>query len=205
MLAGTPISTNLENYMNTHNFKRNHKIQAKTVRVLDADGTQLGILPIKDAIQLALSKKVDLIEIAPHANPPVCKLEEWGRFQYNQNKHKHHKEPPLKELTIHTTTSHHDLETKAKQAAKFFSKGHKVKLILQFRGARELSHKEIGIEKIKEFETLLKQQQANFKHDSEVKCSGKNNSGNKLMVTYSPLKRHGEDQHHPQPPQPPQP
>ncbi|WP_178411856.1 translation initiation factor IF-3 [Peptostreptococcaceae bacterium] len=140
----------------------NEQIREKEVRVISADGEQLGVMPIKEAQGLANSKSLDLVMISPNAKPPVCKVMDYGKYRYEQARKekeakKKQKTVNVKEVRLRPGIEQNDLNTKAKQAMKFLSKGDKVKVELRFRG-RELGHKDLGkdvmlkfIEAVKEF------------------------------------------------------
>jgi len=111
-------------------------------------GEQLGIMPGRDAYRIALEKNLDLVEIAPTAKPPVCKLMDYGKFKYEQAKRdkearKKHKVVEVKEVKLRPNIEDHDLETKAKNAQRFLNDGDKVKVTIMFRG-REITHPELG-------------------------------------------------------------
>ncbi|MBI5664068.1 MAG: translation initiation factor IF-3 [Nitrospirae bacterium] len=123
----------------------NRWIKAKEVRVIDDDGTQLGVLDIYNARKHALNKDLDLVEVAPEAKPPVCKIMDYGKYCYQQAK-KHttkHKTLTVKELKVRPQTNEHDLIFKMNNAKKFLAHGDKVKITMFFRG-REIVHKAIG-------------------------------------------------------------
>jgi len=115
----------------------------------------LGILDTSEALKMAKDKNLDLVEIAPKVQPPVCKIVDFGKYQYAQEKKERkqkakQRKSELKEVRIGFSTSAHDLETKAGQAGKFLKQGHKVKIELRLRG-REKAHKDLAQEKIKMF------------------------------------------------------
>jgi translation initiation factor IF-3 len=120
------------------------------VRLIAEDGEQVGIISLDDAQRLAEERELDLVEVAPNATPPVCRLMDYGKFRYEQSKkereaRKHQKQTELKEVRLRPKTDEHDLEVKAKQARRFLQGGDKVKFTLRFRG-RELAHTNIGRE-----------------------------------------------------------
>lgn len=120
------------------------------MRVIDTDGKQLGILSRQEALDLAREKELDLVELSPNANPPVCKIIDWGKYNYQRTKQqqkskKNAKALDLKQIRVGLKISQHDLETKMNQAAKFLEAGHKVKISMMYRG-REQAHREIGFE-----------------------------------------------------------
>jgi len=126
----------------------NEQIRGKEVRLISADSEQLGIAAIKDALRMAQEKELDLVEIAPHAKPPVCRIMDYGKFKYEQSKRekearKKQKTISVKEVKIRPNIEDHDLEVKTKNAVKFLNEGDKVKVTLMFRG-RELAHAELG-------------------------------------------------------------
>jgi translation initiation factor IF-3 len=118
--------------------------------VVNEDGSQLGVMPTKEALSLAMEKGVDLVEVAPKANPPVCRLMDFGKYQYQQRKRnqeakKKQVQVQLKEVKLRPKTDEHDLHTKMNHVRRFLSKGDRCKITLFFRG-REIVHKEQGKE-----------------------------------------------------------
>ena len=136
--------------------KANERIRALDVQVIGSDGGNLGAMPLNKAIELAKQEGLDLIEISPNANPPVCKIMDIGKYKYDQQKKaskakKNQKKVELKEIKLRPVTEVHDYTFKIKNAQKFLSKGDKVKFTIRFKG-RELQHVNIGnelMEKIK--------------------------------------------------------
>jgi translation initiation factor IF-3 len=127
----------------------NDEIRAVKVRVIDDQG-QLGVLTPQEAIKLAQQRGLDLIEIVPNAEPPVCKIMDFGKFKYEQTKkdkiqRKHQHVTQLKELRFHPNTDDHDFEFKTRHAKRFLAEGHKVKATVVFKG-REITYKEHGEE-----------------------------------------------------------
>lgn len=116
----------------------NNFIRAKEVRIIDEEGKQLGIMNIFDAIDLAKSKGLDLIQVTEKVDPPICKITNYGKYLYSQQKKEkkigHPKGGELKEIRLSFTISPHDSQTKAKQAKKFLEEGNKVKISLVLRG-----------------------------------------------------------------------
>ena len=134
--------------MKESTIKINNEIRANNVRVIDPEGEQLGIMPLNNAMQIALSHNLDLVEING-GEIPVCKIIDWGKELYRKKKqkhvqHLHNKRQELKELYMRPVTSKHDIEIKVTKALKFLEQGHKVKIGIKFQG-RELAHKEVGI------------------------------------------------------------
>ena len=123
--------------------------------MIDTDGSQLGILPIKDAIAAAYERELDLVNISPNANPPVCKIMDFGKYRFEQAKRekeakKNQKTFDIKEVRLGLTIDTHDFETKGNQAIRFLKSGDKVKVSIRFRG-REMGHPEIGLETMARF------------------------------------------------------
>lgn len=117
----------------------NNQIRAKELRVLDSENKNLGVLSIKDALELAESKGVDLIEISPNGNPPIAKLMDFGKYQYEVNKklkkaRANANKTETKSIQIKTGTGEHDLELKAKAASKWIKEGHRIKVELFLAG-----------------------------------------------------------------------
>jgi translation initiation factor IF-3 len=126
----------------------NQKIRAREVRVIDSDGKQVGVMLTGQALNLAQQRGMDLVEIAPNATPPVCKIIDFGKFKYEQDKRerearKHQHADKLKEIKLRLNIDDHDYETKVKHMREFLEDGIKVKVSLFFRG-RETSHAEFG-------------------------------------------------------------
>jgi translation initiation factor IF-3 len=133
----------------------NEEIRDKEVRVVDSDGTQLGVMSLQAALDLANEKKLDLVNIAPKAQPPVCKILDYGKYRYEMQKRekearKKQKTIQIKEIRLSTFIEEHDLSVKAGNAAKFLKEGDKVKVSLRFRG-REKDYSSKGIDVMKRF------------------------------------------------------
>ena len=129
------------------------------MRVIGTDGEQLGILPLAEARRLADEAGVDLVEISPNANPPVAKIIDWGKYQYQkmkeqQKNRKKAKASELKQMRLGLKIGQHDLEIKLRKIRKFLASGDKVKIMGFFRG-REMAHKELGFELINRIITML--------------------------------------------------
>ena len=128
--------------------KANERIRALDVQVIGSDGGNLGTMPLNKAIELAKQEGLDLIEISPNANPPVCKIMDMGKYKYDQQKKanqakKKQKVVSLKEIKLRPGTEIHDYNFKIKNAKKFIIKGDKVKFTVKFKG-REMQHVELG-------------------------------------------------------------
>lgn len=131
-------------------LRRNDRIRASEVRVIGPEGTNLGVMPPKKALELAQKVGLDLIEVSPSARPPVCRILDFGKFLYEESKKqkdtKQHN-TKLKEVKFRVSIDLHDFETKLRRAEGFLNHGNKVKLTLQFRG-RENEHRELGFERV---------------------------------------------------------
>ena len=126
----------------------NERIRVREVRVIDEDGSQLGIMPPPQALAIARQKGLDLVEIAATANPPVCRIMDFGRYQYQEQKRarsakKHQKVIEVKEIKFRPKVDEHDYQFKKKHIERFLEDGDKVKATIFFRG-REMAHPEIG-------------------------------------------------------------
>jgi translation initiation factor IF-3 len=126
----------------------NQRIRAKEVRIIDPDGEQVGIIPIKEALAAAVEAGLDLVEVSPNANPPVCKIMDYGRYRYEQTKKKQEAKKKqstfqLKEIKVRPKTGEHDLQVKIGHIKKFIGKNDKVKVSVIFRG-REITLSELG-------------------------------------------------------------
>ena len=130
------------------------------MRVLDSQGNMLGVMATREAQRIADSKGLDLVEITPNANPPVCKIMDYGKFKYEQSirekqQRKAQKATQVKEIKFHPGTDIGDIEHKIRQIRSFLADGNKVRLSLQFRG-RENAHRDIGEDKISEVLDMIK-------------------------------------------------
>lgn len=126
----------------------NEQINAREVLVIDADGTQLGVMKTDEALQLAREKRVDLVNVAPSARPPVCRLMDYGKHKYEQSKQdrearKKQKLTTIKEIKLRPNIDKHDFDVKVKRGLKFLENGDKLKITFMFRG-REITHPEIA-------------------------------------------------------------
>ena len=133
--------------------KANERIRAREVQVISSDGKNLGTLLTQEAINIAKQEGLDLIEISPNANPPVCKIIDIGKYKYDQQKKAHkakkkQKIMNLKEIKLRPVTEIHDYNFKIKNAQRFLTKGDKVKFTVQFRG-REMQHTDLGYDLMK--------------------------------------------------------
>ena len=130
----------------------NERIRAREIRVIDEEGNQLGIMAPLEALKTARSQGLDLVEVAPTANPPVCRVINYGKYLYQLSKRqhearKHQKSIGLKEVKMRPRTSTHDFETKRNKVVDFLQEGAKVKVTIMFRG-REMAHRNLGFDMI---------------------------------------------------------
>lgn len=156
-----------------------------SVRLIDHEGNQVGVVPIEEARQRAAAAGLDLVEVAAEAKPPVCRIQDYSKYLFEQQKKDRqakanaHKSD-TKEVRLRPGTGDGDLDIKAKHAREFLDGGHKVAIMLQFRG-RELSHKELGIEMIRKFAGML---QDIAKMEQEPRIEGK-----RMHALLAPTKR----------------
>jgi len=147
------------------NIRTNKRITAEEVRLIDESGKQLGIIPLEDAMEKAQGKELDLVEVAPDSDPPVCRIMDFNKYLYELKRkqklaRKNTHRQDTKEIKLRPNIDPHDFEFKLKHAREFLEKGHKVKLTVRYR-MRELRHYEIGtqrldnmIEKLADLSTL---------------------------------------------------
>jgi translation initiation factor IF-3 len=168
----------------------NGKIRAREVRVIGADGKQLGMLSLGDALTLARADGLDLVEIAPNAVPPVCRIVDFGKFRYEQAKRekeskKHQHATRVKEVQLSPKIDPHDLSVKLQHAIGFLCDDMKVKIVLKFRG-REMAHTEFGFEVVQKFLSDV----AAYGHpDFEPKLLGR---GINVMISPLPRNKRGK-------------
>ena len=129
-------------------------IRVREVRLIDEEGNQKGIVPTLEALKLAKEKDLDLVEVSPNANPPVCKILDFGKYRFEQEKKlreskKNQKVLKLKEIRMQPKIGPGDIDTKAKHVQEFLDEGDKVKVTIRFRG-RELAHTELGYDVLNE-------------------------------------------------------
>src|SRR6058998_3005583 len=160
----------------------NGRIRAREVRVImGATSEQLGVMRLTDALRKAQGLGLDLVEIAPTANPPVCKIVDFGKFRYDISKHTKDKRPAgakLKEIKFRVNIDDHDYLTKIRHGEEFLDRGNKVRVQLQFRG-REMAHQELGthlVEKVRDDLSSMSQV------ETEPKIAGRN-----ITMTLAPL------------------
>jgi translation initiation factor IF-3 len=160
----------------------NEQITSKEIRVVGADGEMLGVLSVAKAMELAEQVGLDLVEISPNAEPPVCKILDYGKYKYEQQKkaneaRKKQKTVDVKEVKIRPGIEDHDYNVKMKAARKFLENGDKVKVTMRFRG-REMAHQQIGMD-------LLKRMQEELADVSKVEFSPKL-EGRQVMMVLGP-------------------
>ena len=131
----------------------NDRIFAKNVRLISSDGTQLGILPVREALRTAKEEGLDLVEVAPNSDPPVCRIMDYGKFKYQASKkvqetRKKSRGLQVKEIKVRPNTEEHDLDVKVKNLIKFLEKKNRVKVTVTFRG-REMAYIDAGVEVLK--------------------------------------------------------
>jgi translation initiation factor IF-3 len=129
-------------------IRTNERIRAREVRVIDENGEQLGVMPPFEALKLARERSLDLVEISPNAVPPVCKIQDYGKYLYEKDKseraaRKKQKVITIKEVKFSVTVDEHDYQTKKNQAVRFLNDGDKVKASLRFKG-RQMAHRDLG-------------------------------------------------------------
>jgi len=145
----------------------NEDIQSSEVRLIDAEGNNHDAMPVAEALKMAIDSGLDLVEISPNANPPVCKILDYGKYKYEAQKkaalaRKKQKTVDVKEIKLRPGIEQHDYEVKMRSIDKFLTAGDKVKVTLRFRG-REMAHQELGMEVLQrvktEFEERVKVEQ----------------------------------------------
>jgi len=132
----------------TKRVRRNDEIDAREVRVIDAEGEQAGVMPLTDAIELAKGVSLDLVEVSPNAEPPVCRIMDFGKYLFEQNKKaqtskRKQKQVHVKEIKFRPGTDEGDYQVKLRKLVEFLEYGDKTKVTLRFRG-REMAHQELG-------------------------------------------------------------
>ncbi len=137
----------------------NGEIKAKEVRLVGPEGEALGIFPLKDALDLAYDKDMDLVLMAPTAQPPVCRIMDYGKFCFERNKkekeaRKKQQVVEVKEIQLSCRIDTHDFQTKVNHAIKFLNAGNKVRVVVKFKG-REMTHLDIGRDVLTKFETAM--------------------------------------------------
>ncbi|CUR53067.1 translation initiation factor IF-3 [Buchnera aphidicola] len=168
-----------------HAHRINEKIRAIKVRLTSVDGEQIGILSLQDALKKAQELGVDLVEISPNAEPPVCRLMDYGKFLYEKNKatkkqKKKQKIISVKEVKFRPSTQEGDYQVKLRNLIRFLKEGHKVKITLRFRG-REMAHQRIGLK-------ILKRVQQDIKILAIIEFFPTKIEGRQMIMLLSPKK-----------------
>ena len=169
-------------YQQNRNYiRKNDKIRAREVRVIGSDGEMLGVMPPEEALKVAKSEGLDLVEVAASARPPVCRILEFGKYKYELSKNKRNKEKTskrIKEAKFRPRIEEHDYMTKVRRSEKFLHQGNKLKITLMFRG-REMEHINLGMDLVKQ---AIKDLSGVGKADDQPKLNGR-----VIIVTLSPL------------------
>jgi len=163
--------------INSVSHQINEEITDSEVRMIDEDGTQLGIMPVSEAMQIAIQKDLDLVKIAPTSNPPVCKIMDYGKFRYEQAKkvkevRRHQHVVEVKEIRMSPSIGDNDFKVKLRNGVKFLKEGDRLKITVRFRG-REMAHTDLGeklltrfAEECAEFGTVDKNPKLDGRHMS---------------------------------------
>ena len=151
-LGATPIASE-------KHTRRNEDIVAREIRVVGPDGEQIGLMRVPEALEKAQGLGLDLVEIAPQAEPPVCRIMDWGKYRFElakkgQAARKKQKQIQIKEIKFRPGTDEHDYQVKMRNLHRFIEEGNKVKVTLRFRG-REMAHQELGRDLLKRIETEM--------------------------------------------------
>jgi translation initiation factor IF-3 len=152
----------------------NEQIRVREVRLITDEGEQQGIMPTLQALEMAKAQNLDLVEVAPQANPPVCKILDYGKFKFENEKKvrdakKRQKLLKLKEIRMQPKIDDHDLDFKSKHVKEFLAEGNKVKVTIRFRG-RELAHTELGLDVLKD---VLKRIEGDYVMDKPPAMEGR--------------------------------
>ncbi len=169
-------------YQQNRNYiRKNDKIRAREVRVIGPDGEMLGVMPPEEAVKIAKSHGLDLVEVAASARPPVCRILEFGKYKYELSKSKRNKEKTakrVKEAKFRPRIEEHDYMTKVRRSEKFLHQGNKLKITLMFRG-REMEYVDQGMDLVKQ---AIKDLSGVGKADDQPKLNGRF-----IIVSLSPL------------------
>ena len=180
-MAPAPRGKNNKRFNNRNYIRKNDKIRAREVRVIGSDGEMLGVMPPEEAVKIAKSEGLDLVEVAANAHPPVCRILEFGKYKYELSKNKKNKEKSakrIKEAKFRPRIEEHDYVTKLRRSEKFLHQGNKLKITLMFRG-REMEHIDIGMDVVKR---AIHDLSGVGRPDDEPKLNGRF-----IMVNLSPL------------------
>ena len=179
-----PSGKNKKRFQNRDYIRKNDKIRAREVRVIGPDGGMLGVMPPEEALKIAKSHQLDLVEVASNASPPVCRILEFGKYKYELSKQKKNKEKTakrVKEAKFRPRIEEHDYITKLRRSEKFLHQGNKLKITLMFRG-REMEHVDLGMDLVKQ---AIKDLEGVGKADDVPKLNGRF-----IIVSLSPLPQH---------------
>jgi translation initiation factor IF-3 len=165
------------NNNNSKELRINDKIRVREVRLIDEEGNQKGIVPTLEALKLARDSDLDLVEVSPNVNPPVCKILDYGKYRFEQEKKlrdskKNQKVLKMKEIRMQPKIGSGDLDTKSKHIQEFLNDGCKVKVTIRFRG-RELAHTELGFDVLNE---VLKRLTSAYVIEKPAAMDGRNMS-----------------------------
>ena len=143
-----PVSRGAAPPQKEEGYRINHRIDAREVRLIAEDGANVGVVPTRQAMMMAEEANLDLVEISPDAKPPVCKILDYGKFKFQEQKkaaeaRKKQKVIEIKEIKMRPMIDDHDYDVKMRAIRRFFEEGDKVKITLRFRG-REMAHQELG-------------------------------------------------------------
>jgi len=181
-MAPKPRGKNNKRFQNNRNYiRKNDKIRAREVRVIGPDGQMIGVMPPEEAVKMAKSYNLDLVEVAANAQPPVCRILEFGKYKYELSKNKKNKEKSskrVKEAKFRPRIEEHDYVTKLRRSEKFLHQGNKLKITLMFRG-REMEHIDVGMNVVRQ---ALEDLSGVGRADDEPKLNGRF-----IIVSVSPL------------------
>jgi len=157
----------------------NAQITAQEVLLIDGEGEKRGVTPLEEALQVAEDAGLDLVEVSPNVTPPVCKVLDFGKYKYKEQKRKNEakkkqKTVEVKEIKMRPNIDTHDYDVKMRAIERFFEEGDKVKVTLRFRG-REMAHQELGME-------LLKKVEAQFEEQAKIELAPKLEGRQMIMV-----------------------
>jgi len=169
------LSKGLKENIISNTIRINDQIRSNELRVIGAEGQQLGIMSRADALQLAEQAGLDLVEISPNAAPPVVKIIDWGKYQYQkmkeqQKSRKNAKVIELKQMRLGLKIGSNDLSIKLRKIAEFLNEGHKVKILVVFKG-REMAHQELGYQLMEKIMSLLPE---NIVVEQQPQLAGRN-------------------------------
>ena len=172
----------MEVFIIANEHQINEQIRDSSIRVVSEEGEQLGIMSAREAMNIAEEKGLDLVKISPNAQPPVCKIMDYGKFRFEQSKKQKEAKKnqhiiTIKEMRLSTNIDKHDLDVKAKSVSKFLQAGDKVKISLRFRG-RQMTHTDLGREVMEEFFSMVK--------DDAVMEKGTKMEGRSMFMILAP-------------------